>query len=139
MNRPDNVLSPFRSDTDGTQELTTSRKFATNSTAAGLSLSVAASALSKFPTLRGELLLGVDRLCQKYQSIIVDPAILNGVPHLRNHRLTVAQVLARLSVFGSIQSLIEFYSANITKQQIEDALNFAHDFLQLPYDSQIDD
>jgi uncharacterized protein (DUF433 family) len=80
-----------------------------------------------------------EKLCDKYPAICTNKSVFGGVPHLKGYRLTVSQILARLYVLESVDAVVGYYSAKISPEQVKEAIAYAHDFLQIPYDTETDD
>lgn len=70
------------------------------------------------------------RLCEVHPDISVDPSIFAGNPHIKGIRLTVANILAKLYIYGSIEAVAKIYQSNVTEDQIKEAIAYAQDFLE---------
>jgi uncharacterized protein (DUF433 family) len=75
------------------------------------------------------------RLCSQHPAISTDKGIFGGIPHIKNVRLSVGDVLAKLYVYGSIQKIVEIYSPHVSEAQVKDAIAYAQDFLEIACDS----
>jgi uncharacterized protein (DUF433 family) len=75
-----------------------------------------------------------DRLCAEHPDISTDSAIFGGMPHIRDVRLSVGDVLAQLYTYGSIQEILIIYSPDINEEQIKEAIAYAQDFLETACD-----
>jgi uncharacterized protein (DUF433 family) len=71
-----------------------------------------------------------DRLCEEHPSISTYKGIFGGIPHLKDVRLSVADILSHLYVLGSISAILERYAPDITEEQIKEAIAYAQDFLE---------
>jgi uncharacterized protein (DUF433 family) len=81
------------------------------------------------------------KLCQAHPGISTDAGIFGGVPHIKNVRLSVGDILAKLYVYGDIQKVQEIYS-DVSAKQIKEAIAYAQDFLEAacdPESSESDD
>lgn len=74
-------------------------------------------------------------LCLKHPAICMNTDIFGGVPHIKNVRLTVGDVLAKLYVYGNIQKIVDIYSPHVTEEQVKDAIAYAQDFLEMACDT----
>ncbi len=70
------------------------------------------------------------RLCEVHPDISVDPSIFAGNPHIKGIRLTVANILAKLYIYGSIEAVSKIYQSKVTEDQIKEAIAYAQDFLE---------
>lgn len=70
-----------------------------------------------------------DRLTVSYPTISTHKGVLGGKPHIKGTRLAVASVISAICVHGSIEAAVADYSSRYTKEEFEDALRFARDFL----------
>ena len=80
--------------------------------------------------LRGEFRAFAERLCREHPGISTDEGIFGGVPHIKNVRLSVGDVLAKLYVYGEIQKIVKMYSPHVSEGQVKEAIAYAQDFLQ---------
>ncbi len=71
------------------------------------------------------------RCRETHPAIDIDPDILGGIPHIKGTRLAVTQVLSRIQVEGSIQAVVEYYSPDISAEQINQAIDYAREILEL--------
>ena len=71
-----------------------------------------------------------DKLCEQHPAISTDKGIFGGMPHIKNVRLSVGDVLAQLYVYGNIGEILRIYSPDITEEQIKEAIAYAQDFLE---------
>lgn len=76
------------------------------------------------------------RLCEEHPNICTDKGIFGGVPHIKNVRLAVTDVLAQLYMLGSIDAVVNYYSSDINEAQIKEAVAYAHDFMEMACDPQ---
>jgi uncharacterized protein (DUF433 family) len=74
------------------------------------------------------------RLCAEHPNISTDAAIFGGMPHIKDVRLSVGDILAQLYTYGSIQEILNIYSPDITEEQIKEAIAYAQDFLETACD-----
>lgn len=70
------------------------------------------------------------RLCEDHPEISTDADIFNGNPHLKNVRLTVGNILAKLYNYGSIAAVVSIYKQAISEDQVKEAIAYAQDFLE---------
>lgn len=82
------------------------------------------------PSARNYFRLIAERLCGDYPEISTDPKIFGGNPHLKNIRLTVSNVLAKLYVYGSTKAVADMYAPHVSEEQIKEAIAYAQDFLE---------
>lgn len=75
-----------------------------------------------------------ERLTQEHPSISTDTGIFGGMPHIKNVRLSVGDVLSKLYIYGSIQAILDDYSPDINEEQIKEAIAYAQDFLETACD-----
>lgn len=74
------------------------------------------------------------RLCEEHPEISTDPNVLGGTPHIRNTRLSVGSILARLYLYGTIQAVLDIYRPHLSEEQAKAALAYAQDFLEIACD-----
>lgn len=72
----------------------------------------------------------VSRCCEAYPAITVDEEILGGIPHIAGTRVSVAQVLSRVYVHGSIKDVAAYYDGTISVDQVKQALAYAQVFIE---------
>jgi uncharacterized protein (DUF433 family) len=70
------------------------------------------------------------RLCEAHPDISIDPSIFGGNPHIKGVRLTVANILAKLYIYGSIEAVANIYKPHVGEHQIKEAIAYAQDFLE---------
>lgn len=70
------------------------------------------------------------RLTIEHPSISTDPGIFGGNPHIKNVRLTVGNVLAKLYVYGNTKAIADIYAPHVSEAQIKEAIAYAQDFLE---------
>lgn len=75
-----------------------------------------------------------ERLCEEHPAIRTDAEILNGTPHIKNTRLSVGKILAKLYVYGNIQSIVDIHEPHLSEEQVKDAIAYAQDFLEIACD-----
>lgn len=88
-----------------------------------------------------ELRALASKLCQAHPGISTDAGIFGGIPHIKNVRLSVGDILAKLYVYGDIQRVQEIYS-DVSAKQIKEAIAYAQDFIEAacdPESSESDD
>jgi uncharacterized protein (DUF433 family) len=71
-----------------------------------------------------------DKLCEEHLSISTHEGIFGGLPHIKDVRLSVADILSHLYVLGSIAAILERYGSDVTEEQIKEAIAYAQDFLE---------
>jgi len=74
------------------------------------------------------------KLCNEHHEISTDPGIFGGMPHIRNVRLSVGDILAKLYVYGSTQKIVDIYSPHVSEEQVKAAIAYAQDFLEMACD-----
>lgn len=82
---------------------------------------------------RGALIFNralAQRLCAEHPEISTDPGIYGGNPHIKNVRLTVGNVLAKLYVYGSTKAVADIYAPHVNEGHIKEAIAYAQDFLE---------
>jgi uncharacterized protein (DUF433 family) len=70
------------------------------------------------------------RLTAKHPNISTNPGIYDGNPHIKDFRLTVGNVLAKLYVYGSTKKVADIYAPDINEGHIKEAIAYAQDFLE---------
>jgi uncharacterized protein (DUF433 family) len=70
-----------------------------------------------------------EKLCKEHPAISTDPSIFGGAPHIKNVRLTVGNILAKLYIYGSIHEVAKIYSPHVGESEIKEAIAYAQDFL----------
>ncbi len=84
-----------------------------------------------------------DKLTKDHPAISTNPHIFGGIPHIKDVRLSVGDVLAKLYTYGSIQEILDSYAPQVSEEQIKEAIAYAQDFLEIACDpdepSEIDD
>jgi uncharacterized protein (DUF433 family) len=75
-----------------------------------------------------------DELCDEHPSISTEKGIFGGMPHIKNVRLSVGDILAKLYVYGSVQAILDIYSPDVNEEQIKEAIAYAQDFLETACD-----
>jgi uncharacterized protein (DUF433 family) len=81
-----------------------------------------------------------ERLRGKHPAISTYERVLGGEPHIQGTRLSVAHVLGHLYHLGSIDAVVEeFKHSKIGKEQIKEAIAYAHDFMEMACDPSEDD
>ena len=76
------------------------------------------------------------KLTAEHPGISVYQGIFGGAPHIKNVRLSVGDILAQLYVLESIDAVLEYYSHDVTKEQVKEAIAYAQDFLEMASESQ---
>ena len=71
-----------------------------------------------------------DKLCEEHPAISTDKGIFGGMPHIKNVRLSVGDILSQLYVYGSTQAILDIYAPDISEEQIKEAIAYAQDFLE---------
>jgi uncharacterized protein (DUF433 family) len=72
----------------------------------------------------------IEHLCVEHPSINTDSEILGGKPHVKGTRLSVSTVLAKLYLYGSIQTVVDIYEPHLSAEQVKEAIAYAQDFLE---------
>jgi uncharacterized protein (DUF433 family) len=66
-----------------------------------------------------------------HPNISLNPEVLGGIPHIKNTRLSVGQLLGRVYALGSIMAVANYYSEiNLTEDLVKEAVSFAQDFVE---------
>lgn len=73
--------------------------------------------------------LMMERCRDEHPVISLEKGIFGGVPHIKEMRLSVGDVLAQLYLKGSVRAVAECYSAS--EEEIKEAIAFAQDFLEM--------
>lgn len=68
--------------------------------------------------------------CTEYPLISTDHEVLGGIPHLKDTRISVGQVLGRIYMLESIQGVVDYYQGRISSDQVKEALAYAQDFIE---------
>jgi uncharacterized protein (DUF433 family) len=74
------------------------------------------------------------KLSKEHPAISTDAQVLGGTPHLKNTRLSVGTVLAKLYLYGTIQAVLDIYSPHLSEEQVKAAIAYAQDFLEIACD-----
>ena len=69
-------------------------------------------------------------LCERHPEISTDPSIYGGNPHIKNVRLTVANILAKLYRYGNVKAVADIYAPHVSEYQVKEAIAYAQDFLE---------
>ena len=88
--------------------------------------------------LRNKTRAAMEQCCVEHPLISIDQGIFGGVPHLKEMRLSVGDVLAQLYILGSIQAVVDAYAPDVTQSQVKEALAYAQDFLEMACESHQD-
>lgn len=73
-------------------------------------------------------------LCKTHPEISTDPDIFGGMPHIRNVRLSVGDILAKIYVYGNAQKIVDIYAPHVSEEQVKAAIAYAQDFLETACD-----
>lgn len=65
-----------------------------------------------------------------YPLISTGHEVLGGIPHLKNTRISVGQLLGRIYVLESIQGVVDYYQGKLSSDQVKEALAYAQDFIE---------
>lgn len=90
--------------------------------------------LSEEQFMKAQFRALADKLCEEHPVISTDKGIFGGMPHIKNVRLSVGDILAKLYVYGSIKAILDIYSPDISEEQVKEAIAFAQDFLEIACD-----
>ncbi len=71
---------------------------------------------------------------KKHPSVSIKKEIFGGVPHVREMRLSVGDVLSQLYMRGSVRAVADYYAPHVSEEQIKEALAFAQDVLEITCD-----
>jgi|SRR5215204_2943343 len=72
-----------------------------------------------------------NKLCESHPLISTDAEVLGGAPHIKDTRLAVRTILAKLYVYGSIQAIVNLYEPHLSEEQVKQALAYAQDFMEI--------
>jgi uncharacterized protein (DUF433 family) len=75
------------------------------------------------------------KLCEGHPAISTDADVLGGTPHLKNTRLSVGSVLAKLYLYGTVQAVLDIYEPHLSEEQVKAAIAYAQDFLEIACDA----
>lgn len=75
------------------------------------------------------------KLCEGHPAISTDAEVLGGTPHLKNTRLSVGSVLAKLYLYGTVQAVLDIYEPHLSEEQVKAAIAYAQDFLEIACDT----
>lgn len=75
-----------------------------------------------------------DDLCKTHPEISTDPGIFGGMPHIRNVRLSVGDILSKVYVYGSTSRIVDIYAPHVSEEQVKAAIAYAQDFLETACD-----
>lgn len=75
-----------------------------------------------------------EKLCEEHPAISTYKGIFGGMPHIKDVRLSVGDILSKLYIYGSIQAILDIYAPDITQEQIKEAIAYAQDFLEAACD-----
>jgi uncharacterized protein (DUF433 family) len=71
-----------------------------------------------------------DQLCEEHPAISTDKGIFGGMPHIKDVRLSVGDILSQLYVYGSTQAILDIYAPDVSEEQVKEAIAYAQDFLE---------
>ncbi len=71
---------------------------------------------------------------KKHPEVSIEKGIFDGIPHVRELRLSVGDVLSQIYMRGSIKAVADYYAPHVTEEQIKDAVAFAQDVLEITCD-----
>ena len=80
-----------------------------------------------------------NELCQKHKGISMDESVLGGMPRLEGFRISVPNILTHLYHLGSIDAVVAEFEQRISKEQVKEAIAYAHDFMEMACDPSEDD
>ncbi|HEY0077925.1 MAG TPA: DUF433 domain-containing protein [Pyrinomonadaceae bacterium] len=75
-----------------------------------------------------------ENLCDKHPSVVTNERVLGGAPHIRGTRLSVARILTCLYHLESIDAVVGDLGQRISREQVKEAIAYAHDFLEMACD-----
>ena len=70
-----------------------------------------------------------ERCGESHPHITVRGEVLQNIPHVAGTPLTVASILERLYVHGSVAAVVDYY-ADVTETQVLDAIAYAAVFVE---------
>jgi uncharacterized protein (DUF433 family) len=71
---------------------------------------------------------------KKHPSVSIKKEIFGGVPHVRELRLSIGDILSQIYMRGSVKAVVDYYAPHVTEEQIKEALAFAQDVLEITCD-----
>jgi uncharacterized protein (DUF433 family) len=83
--------------------------------------------------------LAAERLCERHQGISLNDNILGGMPHISGMRISVPHILTHLYHLGSVDAVVANFEQRISKEQVKEAIAYAHDFMEMACDPSEDD
>ncbi len=81
----------------------------------------------------------VVRQCDQHPAISTHEHVLGGAPHIKGTRVGVTHILAHLYHLGSVDAIVDEFRQRISKEQVKEALAYAHDFMEMACDPSEDD
>jgi uncharacterized protein (DUF433 family) len=73
-------------------------------------------------------------LCEKHPAISTFERVLGGAPHIKGMRVSVANILTHLYHLGSVDAVVNEFRQNISREQVKEAIAYAHDFMEMTCD-----
>lgn len=70
------------------------------------------------------------KLCEEHPAVVMDAEVLGGAPHIKDTRLSVGTILAKLYLHGSIEAIVDIYEPYLSEEQVKEAIAYAQDFLE---------
>lgn len=71
------------------------------------------------------------RCCAEHPMISIEKGIFGGIPHIKEMRLSVGDILGQLYLLGSVEAVVEAYAPDLTVDQVREAIAYAQDFLEI--------
>jgi uncharacterized protein (DUF433 family) len=78
-----------------------------------------------------EIAVIAQQCCQEHPGISLDRGIFGGAPHIREVRISVSDILVQVYLLGSLQAVVDYYSSEISLDQVREAIAYAQDFLEI--------
>jgi uncharacterized protein (DUF433 family) len=82
---------------------------------------------SSFSRAIGEI---ANQCCLEHPMVSLENTIFGGMPHIRGVRVSVSDILIQVYLLGSLHAVVEYYSSEISIDQVRDAVAYAQDFLE---------
>lgn len=79
-----------------------------------------------------------ERLCEAHPAISTYEGVFGGIPHLKELRISVADILEQLYLTGSVSAVQRIYSPDVSEEHIKEAIAYAQDFIESAVSSSSD-
>ena len=88
----------------------------------------------KLPEMKEQFRALAESLRMKHPVISTNPRVLGGAPHINGLRVSVAHILADIYHLGSIDAVVDKFKQRVSKEQVKEAIAYAHDFMEMTCD-----